>query len=490
MVYILDWATTNTPEELVGKTQIAMQPNTTDTRQLSSLVLFGKGAPNYGEGQQENFLRLLENFAAPTAPVNPTIGQLWFKTSTNQLMVCVEIDGGTDDWMPIGVWIGETAPANPFIGQLWFKDSTNNLWVYGDAGVWIQLDNNPLVRIAYNYEYNRLIELYNSIVVANNAGTSCADSYGWNQGAHALSPKYLPSDPVTNPIWVALLDEWKKIAPIVSVDPNKFESDGFIIEDQYNIEVTPTPTSEGKGIATIMMEYERCVNAANEVYANRFNFAPSYMEAQGFSTINDSAFWTGDNYLNLELEWSSVAAMNNFFLTGGYIKLTPTFNQQIVDLTTEMWKSLIAKIGGGIFIKACGTYDQGNNAEFSRYKSYFELPDSVISWPTSATPDTVGITIYKAYEEYTKTQAGYQLDVDGTDTDLGWADITVEARRKTAQNKLQVRIKFQNETGYIVRGILGCDITSYKATSGTWGSFTPVVAPVHPALDTAVSFFI
>lgn len=48
----------------------------------TSLLLYGRDVPNYGERVAENFVQLLENFAGPAQPQNPIEGQLWFDTGT------------------------------------------------------------------------------------------------------------------------------------------------------------------------------------------------------------------------------------------------------------------------------------------------------------------------------------------------------------------------------------------------------------------------
>lgn len=47
----------------------------------SSLIFLGKGAFDYGEPLQQNFLHLLENFANKTRPAYPVQGQLWYKNA-------------------------------------------------------------------------------------------------------------------------------------------------------------------------------------------------------------------------------------------------------------------------------------------------------------------------------------------------------------------------------------------------------------------------
>lgn len=89
--YTLNWSD-------ASKGTITLAPaavNTTST----SLTLFGRGAPNYGEGQQENFLKMLENFASATPPTNQTKGQLWYDTNSGLLMV--NSDGLATGWTAI-----------------------------------------------------------------------------------------------------------------------------------------------------------------------------------------------------------------------------------------------------------------------------------------------------------------------------------------------------------------------------------------------------
>lgn len=64
----------------------------------SSLHLFGHGNDEYGKRANENFLRLLENFASTTPPISPTIGQLWFDIGTNLLYIY----DNTMSWKPLG----------------------------------------------------------------------------------------------------------------------------------------------------------------------------------------------------------------------------------------------------------------------------------------------------------------------------------------------------------------------------------------------------
>ena len=51
----------------------------------TDLELVGKNYAGYGQTVNENFIKLLENFANGTSPSYPLIGQLWYDTLNNRL---------------------------------------------------------------------------------------------------------------------------------------------------------------------------------------------------------------------------------------------------------------------------------------------------------------------------------------------------------------------------------------------------------------------
>lgn len=55
------------------------------TEVATSLILDGKGTIGWGEDYLNNFVHALENFSSPIAPSNPVIGQLWYKSDTDEL---------------------------------------------------------------------------------------------------------------------------------------------------------------------------------------------------------------------------------------------------------------------------------------------------------------------------------------------------------------------------------------------------------------------
>jgi len=55
----------------------------------TSILIYGRENPNYGERIQENLVHLMENFAGPFEPVNPTHGQAWYDTGSAHFIVNV-----------------------------------------------------------------------------------------------------------------------------------------------------------------------------------------------------------------------------------------------------------------------------------------------------------------------------------------------------------------------------------------------------------------
>jgi len=99
-------------------------------RTTTDLALIGKNTPNYGEHFNENFIKLLENFASDEAPRSPIQGQLWFDTSDNSL----KIYDGNDFKEFARPIISTTEPATS-VGDFWFNNETRQLYFNDGAGL-------------------------------------------------------------------------------------------------------------------------------------------------------------------------------------------------------------------------------------------------------------------------------------------------------------------------------------------------------------------
>jgi hypothetical protein len=95
-----------------GETIIILD-GTQDTT-TTSLTLIGRKSLNYGQLENQNIVRLLENFAYSLPPTNSIIGQLWYNTTTGQINV---YDGRT--WSPqASTGYVDTAITNALIANL------------------------------------------------------------------------------------------------------------------------------------------------------------------------------------------------------------------------------------------------------------------------------------------------------------------------------------------------------------------------------------
>jgi hypothetical protein len=92
----------------------------------TSLQLFGKSFSGFGEGLNENLVKLLENAASTAAPTAPLKGELWFDTTTNQLKVY----DGTSFKPTGGAKTSSTQPTSPSAGDLWHDSVNDQVYVY------------------------------------------------------------------------------------------------------------------------------------------------------------------------------------------------------------------------------------------------------------------------------------------------------------------------------------------------------------------------
>jgi len=90
MPYTVDW-TSNNLEGIPNKGAITVADKAIVST-ATSLVLTGKNVNGFGEYQQENFIRMLENFASQDSPSYPTVGQIWYD-SANELLKVYKADG-------------------------------------------------------------------------------------------------------------------------------------------------------------------------------------------------------------------------------------------------------------------------------------------------------------------------------------------------------------------------------------------------------------
>jgi len=184
---------------------LANVPDGQVDRTSSDITLIGKNYTGFGEFLNENFVKLLENFADSVRPERPVRGQIWFDTSENKLKVYT----GTG-FVPVSsATIANSQPANLGIGDLWFNnidkqlyffDGTNSILLGPDysasqglSGLKVEtiLDKNNTTRvITYLYTNGILLGIFSKdqfvpklpILGFNNPGEDKIISPGFNAG--------------------------------------------------------------------------------------------------------------------------------------------------------------------------------------------------------------------------------------------------------------------------------------------------------------------
>ena len=118
MSYILN----KTNGSIVATVQDATLDQSTD------LVFLGRNYAGYGESQNENFIRLLENFANTTPPTKPIEGEIWYDTANKRINFY-----DSKEWKSLSnVSVSDSSPFNennpPPKGNLWFNSLENQLF--------------------------------------------------------------------------------------------------------------------------------------------------------------------------------------------------------------------------------------------------------------------------------------------------------------------------------------------------------------------------
>lgn len=92
----------------------------------TDLTLIGKNYSGFGESLNENFIKLLENFASTQRPSRPIAGQIWFDLSELKLKVYT----GTQ-FVPVSsATISNTQPSTLGVGDLWFNNIDKQLYFF------------------------------------------------------------------------------------------------------------------------------------------------------------------------------------------------------------------------------------------------------------------------------------------------------------------------------------------------------------------------
>ena len=115
-----------------GTVLATIQDGTLD--QTTNLSLFGKNYAGYGELLNENFVKVLENFANTTAnaPDKPITGQLFYDTTLKQ----IQVYDGSAFKAASGSIVSSTEPTVGAEGDLWYDSNNQQIFVYNGVN-WV-----------------------------------------------------------------------------------------------------------------------------------------------------------------------------------------------------------------------------------------------------------------------------------------------------------------------------------------------------------------
>jgi hypothetical protein len=110
-----------------GTVLATVADGTIDT--TTDLTLVGKNYAGYGEFLNENYIKLLENFANTSAPGSPVAGQMWWDTSNSLLKVYT----GTAFKTVSSSTSSASTPSGGVTGDLWWDTTNGQLKVYNGS---------------------------------------------------------------------------------------------------------------------------------------------------------------------------------------------------------------------------------------------------------------------------------------------------------------------------------------------------------------------
>lgn len=176
--------------------------------QNTDLIFVGKNFAGYGEYQNENFLKLLENFANTTAPTKPIEGQLYYNISEKKFYVydnlywkgIANLESSSETNIP-------TSTKSPVQGDLWFNTTKKQLNVYDGydyVTVGPPIGSDTRAQWHGDFEYNISspdLPIYNLKAVIGSSDESIAivsaDTYNLPLSESVINPSEYPLYPIT-----------------------------------------------------------------------------------------------------------------------------------------------------------------------------------------------------------------------------------------------------------------------------------------------------
>jgi len=94
--------------------------------QSTDLTLIGRNYPSYGQVLDQNFIKLLENFAGSKTPAKPMIGQLWYDTASKKM----RFYNGVGFKSVPQIVSQDVQPTDQAEGDMWFFKQEQKLYFF------------------------------------------------------------------------------------------------------------------------------------------------------------------------------------------------------------------------------------------------------------------------------------------------------------------------------------------------------------------------
>lgn len=479
--YNIDWQSGG-DEGIPGKGDIILPQKTLDSSS-TSLTLTGRGVSNYGEIQQENFIRLMENFASEFPPPNPTIGQIWFNAIECILYMRVDPD-----------LVGELHPR-------YFPES---------PAAWVQIWPSR-TSFASLSEYRALVSVVNKILGAPSTEGSSTEcellQYGWgqtdlvpeydsmNQLKAGFDPSVYPTQ-FDNTAWVILLSRLRKALRHVGLDETVVSPVGFIddgrpvppngsqLANDYNDNPAQTSLPDytagwgGVGQMTLQLYYAATMDAITALNAARRNRPPQSTEMGALVTATRTTSWDSTISHTVRLTFASEDAAKAYFNTGGSIQFNMELASPGPEFISNYWSEWLDMISGFHFdLKGIRFGDDYFAQSGGNYVGFCDLTSTMTEiFEKRRDKSQGGSAYYSAY---------YDNIID--------SGLRIEARRydSIGAHVLEFAVTFVEDntqsiygSGFIT-GTLTSAIVGYKASADNMNS--PVIAfPSSSGSDTLI----
>ena len=113
-----------------GNSLVVLQDASLDL--TTDLTFVGRNYAGYGEIQNENFLKLLENFSNTTPPTRPILGQIWFNSTADHRRLNVCYDGKNFKELAV-LRVQSESPSQSLTGELWWDSNNNQLKAFNGS---------------------------------------------------------------------------------------------------------------------------------------------------------------------------------------------------------------------------------------------------------------------------------------------------------------------------------------------------------------------